>query len=1277
MRRLQKIGNVMSHSLRFIQCLAMLLGLTTAGLSQHAISAACSDIFSNGIQAHATNGNINFGYQSKITGGSATLAAKTLTDNSTILACSGFSCAATGVPAITSTPSFQTANTANGAISIPYQGSQTVSSGNYGTVDVAQEGSLRFNTNSGLYYTRTFTTGYRSEVRLRTGDYWIDGNLTLGQETVLRRITATGSTRIFVRGNVSIGYQVTTDNFTSDQLLIYATGTISTNQFVNLKAFLYAGGNVTLDYGAVISGAVAGANVSSTAGQATVNYQGSLLSSADFAPLCSGVSITPVLLGSWRMDEGFWNGTANEVLDSSGNSNHGRAQIAAGSTSFPTTESGSPAFTNANQNTCYYGSFDKTTAPVRTYSYVELTGFPTLPNGFTFAAWIRSTNASAQHQRILVRDDANNGWGLSLADGTGQPKLRFFARNLTNNGAVTGQGTNPSCGVFCIDTNAVLTSNAWYYVASAVDTTAKTITLYVYNQSGVLQAKTSGAYNGTWTDGTGTAAIGGETSASSEGRQTSWHFLGNIDEVNIYSGALSQTSIETLLRTVRTCAGPDHYEVQIASESVACEGATVTVRACANSLVPCTKDSSVNTNTTLATTAGSLNATTLTLSAGEATTKLLFPTAVDGTTATLTLSNEQTIAVNARKCCTGTSSCTVANSCSTQFKTAGFIFSNSATASGNIPTQIAGITDNSVYLRAVKTNTTTGTCVARFASPQTVQLAYRCVNPTTCIAGQTLSLASTGVQSNANSVLPASIVYTNKSLTFDANGTAAIPFNYTDVGQVHILARLALSASGGEPAYTLTGTSNDIVVKPHSMVVSAVTNASNVTNPGTTTSGTGFVAAGEAFKVSVQSRNAAGNPTPNFGNEIVSEKNNLTLVANSLPYPSGGTLTPLSNSGTFTATTPAGTFINSSILWNQVGSITLLPAFDDANPATSNDGDYLGGGNIPNFIQSGTVGRFYPDHYRLASSSTSNGCGSFSYMGQPNITVNYAVQAESLSGVVVTNYDNTNQPTFYSGTATPNYVAENVNGGNGSLLSSRVLLPGTTWDNGILTLNTSTATFGRALTLAAPDGPYNSLQLGLSLVDVLDSRVLNARNMNATTTGTCSGAGCNAITLGSPLHLLYGRLRLQDSFGPETANLPVEFTTEYWAGNFFVKNTVDSCSKVLRSAISYPSGNLLTDTNRTVTLSGGSTTGVYNNPLNTPTEIYFKEGDAEHYFLAPTGSATGSFEVNVNLTAYDWLRFDWNQNGNFSDDTSLPTARFGFGSYRGHDRIIYWREKIQ
>jgi len=178
-------------------------------------------------------------------------------------------------------------------------------------------------------------------------------------------------------------------------------------------------------------------------------------------------------------------------------------------------------------------------------------------------------------------------------------------------------------------------------------------------------------------------------------------------------------------------------------------------------------------------------------------------------------------------------------------------------------------------------------------------------------------------------------------------------------------------------------------------------------------------------------------------------------------------------------------------------------------------------------------------------------------------------------------------------------------------------------------------------------------------------------DMNPSTNLICSGASCTAKTLGSPLNVRYGRLRLDDAFGPESVDLPVNFVTEYWAGSFFRKNTDDACSRVLRSAISYPSGNILNPANLNVPLNGGTTQGVYAN-MNA-TEVAFNAGDARHYFQAP-GSGMGGFTVDIDLTSYPWLRYDWDQDNDYSD--ILLRARFGFGQYRGHDRIIYWRERF-
>src|SRR6218665_2561728 len=106
----------------------LLIALLCAFLSQRAMAVACSDIFTNGIQAHAANGNINLSYFTAISGGSATLTTKTLSDNSARAACSGSTCVATAVAALTSTPTFVTGDGTNGAVNVAYQGTASIAS---------------------------------------------------------------------------------------------------------------------------------------------------------------------------------------------------------------------------------------------------------------------------------------------------------------------------------------------------------------------------------------------------------------------------------------------------------------------------------------------------------------------------------------------------------------------------------------------------------------------------------------------------------------------------------------------------------------------------------------------------------------------------------------------------------------------------------------------------------------------------------------------------------------------------------------------------------------------------------------------------------------------------------------------------------------------------------------------------------------------------------------------------------------------------------------------
>lgn len=596
--------------------------------------------------------------------------------------------------------------------------------------------------------------------------------------------------------------------------------------------------------------------------------------------------------------------------------------------------------------------------------------------------------------------------------------------------------------------------------------------------------------------------------------------------------------------------------------------------------------------------------------------------------------------------------------------------------SGNsaIPSQFAGRTDTNVVLRAVRTDNT-GACVSRLANEtRSVGLGFECINPGSCIDGQVLTLAGSGVAANDSGVGPD---LTPIALDFDNRGFASIPISYSDVGSIRLYGALALQAEGQDPAIILVGASNNFVVKPDHLEVTSVTDQSGSRKPEGDGTDEAFVAAGEEFSVVVEARNAAGNATPNFGNEDISQ--GVRVELETLVYPQGGTLGALGNADEFTFL-GQGRAGNDTLFWNEVGAFTLS--------ARLVGDDYLGAGDLAELVESPPVGRFHPYDFEAIDSYSAEACGGFSYLDQDAIELAVILAARNRSGGVVTNYDNS--ALGYQQTAVPassGHVAENANSGDGGVFFNgqsvervEAVFEGG-WSGGIGTFDATDAVVLRAnnsnnILPGGIDGPWSDLQIGLTGVEDPDGRSLaEGFNMNPNTIGNCDEVGdCNAVALGEALDLRFGRLQLNDAYGSEVVDLPVRFFTEYWNGTEFVRNVGDSCTLIPRGAIIYPDGNLGDDANRTVVVGAGTTTGGYGNLDDEG--VKFLASDADHYFSRPGQGNTGTFQVQIDLTALPWLRYDWNQDGSFND-SMMPPARFGFGSYRGHDRIIYWREVLE
>lgn len=598
-----------------------------------------------------------------------------------------------------------------------------------------------------------------------------------------------------------------------------------------------------------------------------------------------------------------------------------------------------------------------------------------------------------------------------------------------------------------------------------------------------------------------------------------------------YSGTqpAGDTGTTHLLALRPAPLGPHHYELSLSTDSVSCTATTVTVTACADASSPCTSTYAGASGATaqLSASAGTLGAGTVTFNAaGVATTTLSHPAAADGASVTVTLSGESLSAANLRQCCADGTLCTVANSCSTIFKTAGFIFSDTAGgAETTVPTQTAGITALSAvpgpyYLRAVKTNTTTRACEAALAGASTVTLGYQCNNPATCSSGNYLDIVpyNGGVPQAAQSVAPGG---TGVTLYFDANGNAPLAFNYRDVGRITLTAS---KAAGGSLLTALTGTTNPFVVKPGGFVLSNIrqTAAPQLPNPAATDATGGvFVKAGESFSATITATTASGATTPNFGRETVPEG---VLLTPALVQPAGGNPGALANA----TVAGAGVFADgvatvTNLSWDEVGILTLSPSVAD--------GDYLGVGNVTGST-SAPVGRFIPHHFDVA---VTQGCsaGGYTYSGQP-----LSVTVTAMNGLATPtrtqNYDG-------SGTAPHIYAQDvtlsEVNGVAGALAPAH--------------LAATAFTAGQASAT-----PAYSFTVNPSVPATIQLRAVDA-----------DGASSAGHAEGTAL-IRSGRLRLQNAYGSELLALPLLLEAQYWhAGGYYTRNLDDSCTGVAASSI--------------------------------------------------------------------------------------------------------------
>ncbi|QSX36850.1 DUF6701 domain-containing protein [Shewanella sedimentimangrovi] len=682
----------------------------------------------------------------------------------------------------------------------------------------------------------------------------------------------------------------------------------------------------------------------------------------------------------------------------------------------------------------------------------------------------------------------------------------------------------------------------------------------------------------------------------------------------------------------------DHFEFQLSANPLTCKAETVTLKACANGDCSSLITDAVQANLLVSGSSSAywVGGNSVSFSGGSTSLSLRSTTTES---ITLGIGSSTPSELNSTLCRLGALAPSVA-ACTLSFADSGLVF--------EVPDKLANKAAEGIKVMAVKKDDSSQSCAPAFVST-TKSLSlwsdYLDPNATTQASNAKVTVNNTAIGASQADA-------TVQNLSFDGAGEATIQVNYPDAGQLQL--NLSYSGSGEDAELSMSG-SDTFVSFPVGLCVvpedpGAVCAAGDASCPA-------YKQAGESFNLKLQAMawesdndsDYCNNPTtPNYAQANI-------VLGSELVAPSGGEPGTLTTQEYNHQMATAGLNIQSQAI-SEVGVFK----FTAAPPAT-----YLGSNfySIPK-ASTGYVGRFIPARFELQDPSVLAACGTgnFSYLDQP-FGLSLSLRALNTKDEVTQNY----RGEFAKGMAL--LVLENND--DGKDLGDRIAdLP--SWDKGGVELPLDFTTSVARLPAPGVDGPFDAAMLGIKVADT-DKVALTAADMNAATTGNCADTDdCDAIALSSQSYF-HGRVVLDNTYGPEDQWLTMAGRVQYWNGSAWALNLSDSCSSFAPA--------LATQVDDTVLGYG------FNPALGVNQEVErfvagpgtMTEAAAGNFNLlwrALTAGTLGGYtgQVTAPLEVPLWLQWYWNWNGLDANALSNPRASAYFGRYRGHDKVIYWRE---
>ncbi|MBE8168772.1 MAG: hypothetical protein HAW66_10450 [Shewanella sp.] len=562
-------------------------------------------------------------------------------------------------------------------------------------------------------------------------------------------------------------------------------------------------------------------------------------------------------------------------------------------------------------------------------------------------------------------------------------------------------------------------------------------------------------------------------------------------------------------------------------------------------------------------------------------------------------------------------------------------------------------------IQAVKKSDNSPQCVPAFANvTKNVQFSHDYLEPAS-------PLTSPEVLINGSNIT----LTPRYSLDFNNEGSADFTINYPDAGKIAITAELI--GTGDELGLTMAGNRSFVSV-PFGFCIQAPETNSQCLSENANCSA--FKTAGSQFDLNIQAKAWAINNTQICANLTTPSYAQADIgLSHQLVQPSDGELGAISVDNYAHNATQQPNTIQQSVTETGVFKFVTVP------PA------YLGSGLGIQVNTSASMGRFVPASFKLSTPNVRSVCEtgieqSYSYLGQ-DFKADFSLQALNVNGNITTNYRgdfgkanidlvaqdqpyinalNSNQPDYGRFANLTHRLS--VVGGIDNIAPENGWIAGQASFALSPKLNRTDASVNNGV-----DGPFSRMTIGF---DVNDNETLTFAqelnpDMKASLSADCTLTGsCDAKVIGQVL-LRHGRLVMDNTYGPETQPLTMPMRTKYWNGSAWQLNTDDNCT-LIESANAQSKAQFV----YSPVLQGGQSV---NRTLSTSQNPFVAGGSQLLWQAAGTPpSLTEVYrgKVTSSLIVPDYLQWYWDSSTEYSN----PSASAYFGRFRGHDKIIYWRE---